>query len=1070
MADAAAFIPTALAVTLQVIDEIRRRQVRPVATYRLQLHRGFTLHDAAEIVPYLAELGISHVYCSPYLKAKAGSTHGYDLCDHNQISPDLGGEAAYRQFVARLQDHGMGHILDLVPNHMAASTQNPWWYDVLENGPNSPYAHFFDIDWHPVKPELADKLLLPILGKPYGEALEERQLAIEFREGAFLVKYFDNELPLNPKTAAPILSTQLESLRGELGSENPDVVELESIITAVEHLPPQSARDLASVRERQREKEVVKRRLRELTAASSVVQAYIERSVGYYNGVENEPQSLDPLHNLLNEQAYRLCHWRAAFDEINYRRFFDINELAAIAMELPDVFHRSHGLVRTLLAEGSLSGLRIDHIDGLFDPERYLLRLQWAYQADLAQQAFGRLLQESLAAAPQAESGGELPAPVNEHAEWLRAAPEVLRLTCDQLGLPPPEADDLRAILGPDVPLELPAHEATPLPPAMLAGSQQPLYVLIEKILGPDEPLPESWPVAGTTGYDFLATINGLFVAPQGWEEIVRNYQRFTDNDVPYVSVVHDSKRLILRVAMSSELLMLAHRLNHLSEQHRRTRDLTLNMLRLAAREVLVSFPVYRVYPGRKGVSDRDRKVVDTAVARAKRANPAFDATVFDFLRNVLLLSHPDGLSDLVIAQREILAGRFQQVTSPVMAKGVEDTSFYVWVPLASVNEVGGDPRRPTTAAKHFHEQCQLRSGRYRQSMLATTTHDTKRTEDVRARLNVLSEIPKDWRAAVQRFSRLNRRWRREVDGEPAPSLNDEYLLYQSALGIWPLHTPNAEERTALIERLQSYMEKATHEAKQRTSWINPSPAYDEAVRQFISQTLRESSQNRFVVELQTFCQRIADAAQMNALSQLVLKLLAPGVPDIYQGQEYWDYSLVDPDNRRPVDFAARRWGIGEVNATSAPLAPHLSLRDSRLKLLVTQQLLHVRKRLSHLWASGDYVPLEVTGTLAEHVIAFGWRNAETHRLDLIAAVPRLVQKLIDVERSSPAGMPAGPYPLPSGVWSGTAIVWPNGQPLEARNVLTGQCLTLDQTTIDATIVFDNCPVAVLETSPTTAC
>jgi (1->4)-alpha-D-glucan 1-alpha-D-glucosylmutase len=1071
MPEAATLVPTAPAVTLQVIEEIRRRQVRPVATYRLQLHPGFTFHDATAIVPYLADLGVSHVYCSPYLKAKAGSTHGYDLCDHNQFNPELGGEAAYRTFVAKLQEHGMGHILDMVPNHMAASTQNAWWYDVLENGPNSPYAHFFDIDWHPIKPELADKLLLPILGQQYGEALEERQMAVEFRDGAFLIKYFDNELPLSPKTAAPILTNHLDDLRSELGAEHADVIELESIITALEHLPSQNARDLASVRERQREKEVVKRRLRDLTAYSVSLRNHIERNIAEFNGVENDPQSLNPLHTLLNEQAYRLCHWRSAFDEINYRRFFDINELAAIAMELPDVFHRSHGLVRSLLAEGSLSGLRIDHIDGLFDPEGYLLRLQWAYVADLAERAFGRLLQEAIAAAPAAEiSAEQSTAPPNERTEWLKAAPEILRLSCEQLGLPPPDAEDWRAILGPDSPSEIPTAGSETTAAPVAAGSQQPLYVLIEKILGPDEPLPDTWPTAGTTGYDFLATINGLFVAPQGWEEIVRNYQRFTDDDDPYATVVHDSKRLILRVAMSSELLMLAHRLNHVSEQHRRTRDLTLNMLRLAAREVLVSFPVYRVYPSKKGVSERDRKFVDLAVAKAKRANPAFDVTVFDFLRNVLLLTHPAGLAEATVAERELLAGKFQQVTSPVMAKGVEDTSFYVWVPLASVNEVGGDPRRPTTSLKHFYEQCQLRSGRYRQSMLATTTHDTKRTEDVRARLNVLSEIPKDWRTAVQRFSRFNRRWRREVDGEPAPSLKDEYLFYQSALGIWPLHTPNAGERASLIQRLQAYMEKATHEAKQRTSWINPSPAYDEAIRQFVSQTLRESSQNRFTSELRTFCERIADAGQINALAQVVLKLLSPGVPDIYQGQECWDYSLVDPDNRRPVDFAARHHALADVNATSAPIAPHLSLRDSRVKLLVIQRLLQLRKRSLHLWASGDFVPLDASGPLADHVIAFGWRNAETHRLELIAAAPRFVQKLIDAERSSPAGMPSGKYPLPASVWAGTTVAWPNGQAAIATHLFTGDCINLGQSTIDAAALLGHFPVGVVEINDLAAC
>jgi (1->4)-alpha-D-glucan 1-alpha-D-glucosylmutase len=1071
MPEASALTPTSLAVTLHVIEEIRRRQMRPIATYRLQLHQGFTLADAAEIVPYLAELGISHVYCSPYLRAKAGSTHGYDTCDHNEFSPDLGGEAAYRQFAAKLQEHGLGHILDMVPNHMAASTQNPWWYDVLENGPNSPYAQFFDIDWHPIKPELSDKLLLPILGQRYGQALEERKLSLEFREGAFFLRYFDNELPLGPRTAVPLLKDHLEELRGQLGAEQAEVIELESIVTALEHLPLQTARDLASVRERQREKEVIKRRLRELTANSPAILSHIERNVTEYNGQDGEPHSLDALHQLLNGQAYRLCYWRAAFDEINYRRFFDINELAAIAMESPDVFWRSHGLVRSLLAEGSLSGLRIDHIDGLFDPERYLLRLQWAYLADLGQRAFSRLSAEASAAAPISEPNGETTAaPHHEHGEWLRAAPEILRLLCEQIGLPPPAADDLRAVLGPEMPVEAQQVEATGVVASAAAGRPQPLYVLIEKILGPEEPLPETWPTAGTTGYDFVATLNGLFVAPQGWDEIVRNYQRFVDNETPYEQVVLDSKRLILRVAMSSELLMLAHRLNHLSEQHRRSRDLTLNMLRLAAREVLVSFPVYRVYPSHRGVSDRDRRFIDMAVLKAKRQNPAFDPSVFDFLRNVLLLSHPEGLSPEIVAERELLAGKFQQVTSPVMAKGVEDTSFYVWVPLGSVNEVGGDPRRPTTTPVQFHDQNRERSHHYRQAMLATTTHDTKRTEDVRARLNVLSEIPRDWRAAVQRFSRLNKRLRREVDGEPAPSLKDEYLFYQSALGIWPLSEPTAEERAKLIERLQGYMEKATHEAKQRTSWINPSPAYDEAVRDFVAQTLSDSPKNQFVDELQAFCERVADAGLLNSLGQVVLKLLSPGVPDIYQGQEFLDFSLVDPDNRRPVDYASRRAALGEVRGAAPDSGLGFGLRDSRLKFLVTQRLLQLRQRLSHLWSQGDYLALEVSGPLAEHLLAFGWRGAESHQLEVIAVVPRFVQKLIDAERSSPLGMPAGRFPLPSSVWTGTTVAWPNGAAPAFKQVFTGERIQVENGAIDANALFSHFPVAVLEMSPTEQC
>jgi (1->4)-alpha-D-glucan 1-alpha-D-glucosylmutase len=1061
-------IPAPLAVTLQVIEHLRQRQTRPTATYRLQLHAGFTLHDAAALVPYLAQLGISHVYCSPYLKAKAGSTHGYDLCDHNQINPELGGEAAYREFVARLNEHGMGHILDMVPNHMAASTQNPWWYDVLENGPNSPYAHFFDIDWHPVKPELANRLLLPILGQQYGEVLEERQLTIEFREGAFVLRYFDNELPLSPKSVMPLLEDRIDELRAQVGAEHPELIELESILTALAHLPSQIARDLASVRERQREKEVVKRRLRDLTAFSETVRRHIDQNVARYNGSEKDPASVDAMDRLLDEQAYRLCHWRAAFDEINYRRFFDINELAAISMESPDVFWRTHNLVRSLLADGSLSGLRIDHIDGLFDPERYLLRLQWAYLADLAKQAFDRLAAEMKAAQSPAEPEAESPpaAPVDLQAEWYRAAPQVLRHLCDQTGLPWPEADDLVAIFGPEAAIQamdvevIVAAPITATPPAV----DQPLYVLTEKILGPDEPLPGTWPIAGTTGYDFLATLGGLFVQSQGWADIVRGYSRFTGRDATYEEVVQASKVLILRVAMASELLMLAHRLNRISEQHRRSRDLTLNMLRLAAREVLVHFPVYRVYPGKNGVSDRDRKFVDLAVARAKRHNPAFDAAVWDFLRNVLLLQHPPGLTAEAITERETLAGRFQQVTSPVMAKGVEDTSFYVWVPLGSVNEVGGDPRRPTTSTKQFHDHNVERVARYRHAMLATTTHDTKRTEDVRARLSVLSEIPRDWRTVVQRFGRLNKRWKREVDGEPAPTAADEYLFYQSVLGIWP-HEPSADERDRLVQRLQGYMEKATHEAKQRTSWINPNAAYDEAVRDFVAETLRESPQNRFLPELQSFAQRIADAGQYNALAQIALKLLSPGVPDIYQGQEFWDYSLVDPDNRRPVDYDARRAALAAVVESAAQPQSNLDLHDPRLKLLVTHRLLDIRRRLPQLWTSGDYIPLETTGLLADHLLAFAWRGAESPQLQLVVALPRFVQKLIDAERAGNAE-PLQPWPLPRRIWEGTFIVLPPGTDVSVKHAFTGDCQRLAEPIAPAVALLGDFPIGVMEACP----
>jgi (1->4)-alpha-D-glucan 1-alpha-D-glucosylmutase len=1040
-------------IAQQVLALLRERQVRITATYRLQLHRNFNFHDAAALVPYLHDLGISHVYCSPYLRARAGSQHGYDLCDHTQFNPELGGEAGYRQFVAALAAHDMGHILDIVPNHMAASLENPWWVDVLENGPASPYSHYFDIDWNPVKQELTGKVLLPVLGKQYGEALEEGELQLEFREGAFFLRHGNQSYPLGPRTTIPLLSHRLDELRGALGESSAELTELESIITALGHLPPQSARESAAIRERQREKEVVKRRLRELAGASAPIRDHLLRNVEEYRVDRARPESLDRLHNLLDGQPYRLSYWRSAADEINYRRFFDVNDLAAISMELPEVFHAAHALLRPHLADGTLAGLRIDHVDGLYDPEQYLWRLQWAYLADLG----ARVWQARQAIA--ATDG-------NQPAEWRTIAPDVLRICAQALHLRQPTADDLRAVLHPDPSWQpIPAASESPIAqePGRAAG---PLFVLVEKILGPDEPLPDTWPVAGTSGYHFLGTLNGLFVVPQGLGEIVRTYQRFLGVASDLREVEHRAKVLILRVAMASELQMLAHRLNRISEQHRRSRDFTLNALRLAIREVLACFPVYRVYPGKDGISERDRKFVNLAVAKARRRNSAFDPAVFEFLKSVLLLQHPPGLSPEQIAEREVFTGKFQQVTSPVMAKGVEDTAFYVHVPLLSVNEVGSDPTRAATTIAEFHAAGRHRNERWPRAMLATSTHDTKRSEDVRARLQVLTEIPQVWRTAIHRFSRLNKRFVREVDGEPAPSRNDEYLFYQSLLGIWPLAPPDDDERHVLIDRLSRYMEKATREAKQRTSWINPNQDYDAAMRDFVAQALRDSPRNRFLQGLEALHAQVAPAGQYNALAQSVLKLLSPGVPDLYQGQEIWDFSLVDPDNRRPVDYDVRKWLLGEIRSWD-----HLpegerherivrlgrAWADPRLKLLVTTRLLNLRRQRQELFARGEYVPLEVAGPLAQHVVAFGWRRAAAAPLEVLVAVPRQMHALL--AESSPSG--EGPLWI-DGAWTDTAVQLPDQERGPFRSLFTGQSLPLAQGSLAVSALLAEFPVAVL--------
>jgi (1->4)-alpha-D-glucan 1-alpha-D-glucosylmutase len=595
-----------------------------------------------------------------------------------------------------------------------------------------------------------------------------------------------------------------------------------------------------------------------------------------------------------------------------------------------------------------------------------------------------------------------------------------------------------------------------------------PLYVVVEKILGPDEPLPESWPTAGTTGYDFLKALGGLFVDPDGWSEIRRVYERFLAEAQDFEEEVHAGKLVVLRFSMASELQMLAHRLNHISEQHRRTRDFTLNMLRHALREILANFPVYRTYASPAGVSERDRKFVHLALARAKRRNPAADPAVFEFVRGVLLLQHPEGLAEKAVHAREVFTGRFQQVTSPVMAKGVEDTAFYVYCPLVSVNEVGGDPRAPVTTLADFHRENAERQANNPLALLATSTHDTKRSEDVRARISVLAEMPGRWKQAVNRWARLNRRHRQEVDGLPAPSPSDEYVFYQTLVGAWPLAPPSAGELAELRDRLQQYMEKATREAKQRTSWLNPSVAYDSAVRAFVAGTLQSGKKNRFPALVHEFHEQVVDYGLYSALSRLALKLTSPGVPDIYQGQELWDFSLVDPDNRRPVDYNQRRWLLGELQAAAgepaklAALASELALtpRDSRAKLLVTWRLLTLRREHPELFTGGNYLPLEVRGVKQRHVVAFARSSSMNgNPVQMLVVVPRLLAQLLDSRGWEP-GQPR--CPLGDQVWFDTEVVLPAALSGHFANALTGEIIEPVHGVLRLAEALRRFPVAVL--------
>jgi (1->4)-alpha-D-glucan 1-alpha-D-glucosylmutase len=854
----------------------------PPSTYRLQVHGGFTLDAAREIVGYLRRLGVGAVYTSPYFAAEPGSTHGYDVTNHNLINPEAGGAEAHAAFTDAVHEAGLQHIVDFVPNHMGISTAtNPWWRDVLANGPESPSARFFDIDWNPFKSELRRKLLLPILGDQYGQVLDRGELGLALVDGQLVLTYFDHRLPINAHA----------------------IPELQGIAEAA---PDAAARVLAA-----------------------------------FNGTPGNPASFDRLHDLLEAQSYRLAYWRTAAHEINYRRFFDVNSLAGLRVEDPHVFDAIHRLLAALLRDGRVTGVRIDHPDGLFDPAKYFDDLQ-----NLAAGAWGV---------------------------------------------------DRR-------------------PGARI------LYVLAEKILSGRERLPPNWSVHGTTGYNFLNQLNGLFVHPGNARRMRRAYAKLTGQTQSFDDVLYEAKRLIMDTSMASELTVLAHMLDCVGEANRKSRDFTLNSIRDMLAEVVACFPIYRTYVNEHGWAAEDRAALERAIVRARRRNPAMEASIFDFFREVML---PRDLADVPAGGQERRGGyppadadeaaarltfamKFQQYTGPLEAKGLEDTAFYRNNVLLSLNEVGGDPSRFGLAASDFHAMNQQRRQDWPYEMLATATHDTKLGEDVRARLNVLSEIPAEWEREAAKWMRLNKSARSLVDGEPAPGRNDEYRFYQALLGVWPSGDRLPED---LVPRLQAYMIKAVREAKLRSSWVNPDEQYEQAITSFVERVLAGSHAQKFLAAFLPFQHRVARCGVVNSLAQVVLKIASPGVPDVYQGSELWDFNLVDPDNRRPVDFVRRQQMLDTVDAVLAlPAEPRRGAlarltatpESGAIKLLVTAAALRLRSARADLFLEGDYLPLEVDTPVEARAIAFARVSADGGVA--IAIAPCLASALVSDARPLPTG------------------------------------------------------------------
>lgn len=868
----------------------------PRATYRLQFHKEFGFDDAAALAPYLARLGVSHLYASPYLKARPGSTHGYDIVDHDRLNPELGGDAAFARMAAALRDSGLGQVLDCVPNHMGVGgADNPLWLDVLEWGPDSLYAGWFDIDWDPDRRYLRDKLLIPFLGDQYGLELERGRLALKFdpETGSFAVWAYDtHKLPICPLHYHRIL-----------GDEHPLLERFGDSFAGLPAWRPQIAHRAGEL----------KAQLAALAGEKSEVRAAIEAALARLNGRADDFASWRDLHALIEDQYWRAAYFRVAADDINYRRFFNINDLAGLRMELPDLFDHAHHLAFRLLDEGVLNGLRIDHIDGLLDPKGYL-----------------RALREK---APRAD-----------------------------------------------------------------------FYLVVEKILARHESLREDWPVEGTTGYEFANLVLGLLIDPAGEEGFTRAYAEFAGETRSFAQIVREAKLGIMENEMASELNVLARDAGRVARHNPRTADFTRNILHRALREVIACFPVYRTYLDMEGrPSEADRRDIDWAVAHARRNETSLDPSVFDFVHSLLsgdLVAAPrSGFSRSAVLR---CAMKLQQYSGPVMAKGLEDTAFYRYNRFVGLNEVGGSPDTFGISLAAFHRANRQRAERWPHAMLGTATHDTKRGEDTRTRLAVLSEMPEEWARHVQTWSRLLRARRGDVEGAAPPDRNDEYLLYQLLVGTWPMElldeVPDGAALGRYAERIRGTMVKSLREAKVHSTWTAPNLPYEEATLSFVTDALDPSRAGNFLASFLPFVARVARLGAHNTLVQTVLKLTVPGVPDIYQGSELWDFSMVDPDNRRPVDYELRARLLQEVTEalatrrTDAMRHYAQAWRDARCKLAALFTILAYRRNHAALLRRGGYEPLEAAGPNAEQVCAFLRSHADQVMVTAVARFPARLQ------------------------------------------------------------------------------
>jgi len=916
----------------------------PIATYRLQFNSNFRFRDALQLVPYLHELGITDLYTSPLLQARRGSQHGYDVTDPSHLNPELGTDADFDGLVAELKKYDMGLLLDIVPNHMAASSENPWWMDLLENGSRSQFASHFDVDWHPPSRALDNRVLLPILGKPYAEALEDGELSVTLEAGAFFVNYFDFKLPISPRTYAQILEMRADRLSKKASIDPSVLQEFQGLLAALQQL---SVANQDGPIDRRQVQEI-KDRISRLYSRAPEIKRFIDRTLRTFNGKKGQASSFGQLDRLLARQAYVLAYWQTPNQGINYRRFFTISDLVGVRIGDPLAFEASHAIPLRLADKGLVTGFRIDHIDGLRDPEGYLQRLQ-------------DRLQPTSAGLP----GGE-----NRAAAF---------------------------------------------------------YIALEKILSPRETLSRHWPVQGTTGYDYLNALNGLFVDNQGLARLEKPYCEFVHSDMPYEDLVYLKKKQVMTTMLSVEVRSLGHYLGMLALQDRYAREIPRDELTRTLVETTACLPVYRTYLRDFGVSDFDRQVIEIALKEARRRNPHLESAAFDWLRELLLLEPAPHVLPEHREQRLSFVMTWQQITGPITAKGVEDSALYVDNRLISLNEVGGDPSMPVNSPAEFHSFLMRRHKDWPNTMNATMTHDAKHAEDFRARVNVLSEIPDQWSACVARWSEWNADKRIPVNQHVVPEPNEEMLLYQTLLGSWPSCSCG---NTQYVKRIQDFMVKAGREAMVHTRWTVPNVEHENALTEFVEAILRPSERNPFLHDFEEFAARIKFHGALNSLSQLLVKICSPGVADFYQGSELWDLRLVDPDNREPVDFNKREEQLRKIREPGRLEEMLSEWPTGQVKLFVMQRGLGYRREHASLFIRGKYIPLSVQGTHSDSVFAFA---RHFRRSWVVLIVPRVTTRITEAQI------------LPTGknVWSDTSVHLPANCPPRWSDVLTGTTLDL---------------------------